>query len=138
MGRSPGFGSYTCNCGAIHTRFPCGSGPLVLNLAAYSNSPDHSTKGTISTVNGLYVLVNTRFQVLFHSPPGVLFTFPSQYCSTIGHWVVFRLGGWAPRIPCGLHVSAGTQDTAALLRISVTGLSPSSVWLPIQFSYPIQ
>ena len=24
-------------------------------------------------------LVNTRFQVLFHSPPGVLFTFPSQY-----------------------------------------------------------
>ena len=25
-------------------------------------------------------LVNTGFQVLFHSPPGVLFTFPSQYC----------------------------------------------------------
>ena len=24
-------------------------------------------------------LVGTRFQVLFHSPPGVLFTFPSQY-----------------------------------------------------------
>ena len=33
----------------------------------------------------LYLLVNTRFQVLFHSPPGVLFTFPSQYCFTIGH-----------------------------------------------------
>ena len=26
-------------------------------------------------------LVNTGFQVLFHSPPGVLFTFPSQYYS---------------------------------------------------------
>ena len=26
-------------------------------------------------------LVNTGFQVLFHSPPGVLFTFPSQYCA---------------------------------------------------------
>ena len=24
-------------------------------------------------------LVNTGFQVLFHYPPGVLFTFPSQY-----------------------------------------------------------
>ena len=24
-------------------------------------------------------LVDTGFQVLFHSPPGVLFTFPSQY-----------------------------------------------------------
>ena len=37
------------------------------------------------TNNVLCVLVNVRFQVLFHSPPGVLFTFPSQYCSTIGH-----------------------------------------------------
>ena len=34
---------------------------------------------------GLYALVSTRIQVLFHSPPGVLFTFPSQYCFTIGH-----------------------------------------------------
>ena len=60
----------------------------------------------------LCVLVNTGFQVLFHSPPGVLFTFPSQYCSTIGHQVVFRLGGWAPHIPIGFHVSDGTLDTA--------------------------
>ena len=47
----------------------------------------------------------------FHSPPGVLFTFPSQYCSTIGHQSVFRLGGWAPHSPYGFHVSVGTQDT---------------------------
>ena len=60
----------------------------------------------------LCVLVNIRFQVLFHSPPGVLFTFPSQYCSTIGHQVVFRLGGWAPRLLTGFHVSADTLDPA--------------------------
>ena len=30
---------------------------------------------------GLPQLVNTGFQVLFHSPPGVLFTFPSRYCA---------------------------------------------------------
>ena len=30
-------------------------------------------------LNALRQLVNTGFQVLFHSPPGVLFTFPSQY-----------------------------------------------------------
>ena len=59
----------------------------------------------------LCVLVNIRFQVLFHSPPGVLFTFPSQYCSTIGHRVVFRLGGWAPRLLTGFLVSADTLDT---------------------------
>ena len=139
MGRSHGFGSNTSDfIRPIQTRSRYGSGPKVLNLARYIHSPDHSTKGTRSLLDELSVLVSTRFQVLFHSPPGVLFTFPSQYCSTIGHWVVFRLGGWAPRIPCGFHVSAGTQDTAALLRISVTGLSPSSVWLPIQFSYPMQ
>ena len=78
----------------------------------------------------LCVLVNTGFQVLFHSPPGVLFTFPSQYFSTIGHQVVFRLGGWSPRIPCGFHVSAGTLDTNRQLYISLTRLSLSSVGFP--------
>ena len=57
------------------------SAPLLqqLNLATYNRSPDRSTKSTISPFDGLYVLVGTGFQVLFHSPPGVLFTFPSQY-----------------------------------------------------------
>ena len=34
---------------------------------------------------GLRLFVGTRFQVLFHSPSGVLFTFPSRYWFTIGH-----------------------------------------------------
>ena len=135
MDRSPGFGSYACNCRAVHTRFPFGCAPEVLNLATYINSPDRSTKSTTSHINVLCVLVNTRFQVLFHSPLGVLFTFPSQYCFTIGHWVVFRLGGWAPRLLCGFHVSADTLDTTNFVDISPTGLSPSSVGLPIPFCY---
>ena len=82
MGRSPGFGSNTTDfMRPVQTRSRCGSGPQVLNLASYIHSPDHSTKGTRSPVDGLSVLVSTRFQVLFHSPPGVLFTFPSQYSS---------------------------------------------------------
>ena len=56
-------------------------------------------------------LVNIGFQVLFHSAPAVLFTVPSQYWFSIGHQVVFRLGEWAPRLPCGFHVSTGTLDT---------------------------
>ena len=79
----------------------------------------------------LCVLVNIRFQVLFHSPPGVLFTFPSQYCSTIGHQVVFRLGGWSPRVLCGFHVPTDTLDTDHCFAVSSTGLSPSSVCLSI-------
>ena len=60
------------------------------------------------------MLVSTGFQVLFHSPPGVLFTFPSQYFSSIGHQVVFRLGGWSPRLLTGFLVSADTLDPAKL------------------------
>ncbi len=120
---------------AIHTRFPCGSATEWLNLAAYINSPDRSTKSTTSHFNVFCVLVNIRFQVLFHSPPGVLFTFPSQYCSTIGHQVVFRLGGWSPRVPIGFHVSDGTPDTAGCFAVSPTGLSPSTVSFPTLFDY---
>ena len=49
---------------------------------------------------------------LFHSPPGVLFTFPSRYWFAIGHRLVFSLGGWAPRIRTGFHVSRPTWDAA--------------------------
>ena len=83
------------------------------------------------------MLVNIRFQVLFHSPPGVLFTFPSQYCSTIGHQVVFRLRGWSPCVPYGFHVSVRTPDTNCLLWISSTWLSHSLIDLPRSFNYPL-
>src|SRR5678815_4924867 len=59
---------------------------------------------------GLPPFVGTRFQVLFHSPLGVLFTFPSRYSFTIGQQVVLSLGGWSPQIPPGLHVARGTQE----------------------------
>ena len=40
----------------------------------------------------------------------MLFTFPSRYWFTIGHQVVFSLGGWAPQIPTGFHVSRRTWE----------------------------
>src|SRR5699024_12062250 len=63
-----------------------------------------------SPINGLRLLVGTRFQVLFHSPSGVLFTFPSRYWFTIGHQGVFSLGRWSSRIPTECHVFRRTQD----------------------------
>ena len=57
------------------------SAPSLWNLT----SPAPATRRTVlQKVRGrayaaLPQLVNTGFQVLFHSPPGVLFTFPSQY-----------------------------------------------------------
>src|SRR5699024_4143748 len=58
----------------------------------------------------LRLLVGTRFQVLFHSPSGVLFTFPSWYWFTIGHQGVFSLGRWSSRIPTEFLVFRRTQD----------------------------
>ena len=134
MARSPGFGPMaTDSIRAINTRFRFASGTQYLKLASYYNSPDRSTKSTTPPFNGLCLLVSTRFQVLFHSPPGVLFTFPSRYCSSIGHQVVFRLGWWSTRLPTGFHVSGGTLDPISQPSLSPTGLSPSLVCLPMQF-----
>ena len=57
---------------------------MTLNLASHRNSPARSTKSTTSL--SLCLLVSLRFQVLFHSPPGVLFTFPSRYSSLSVTW----------------------------------------------------
>jgi hypothetical protein len=111
----------------VKTRFPCGYRPSALNLATYNNSPDRSAKSTLSSLNALQLLVNIGFQVLFHSPPGVLFTFPSRYCFTIGHQVVFSLGGWSPQLPTRFLVPRGTLDTGLPSHISHTGLLPSMV-----------
>ena len=82
----------------------------------------------------LYVLVGTRFQVLFHSPPGVLFTFPSQYytLSVIGEYL--GLEGGPPVFPPGFTCPAVLWILAGILRLSLTGLSPAVAGLPIPFS----
>ena len=68
----------------------------MLNLASKSNSPDRSTKSTRLHLNVLPQLVNTGFQVLFHSPPGVLFTVPSQYYALSVTKEYLALGGGPP------------------------------------------
>ena len=43
--------------------------------------------------------MGTWFQVLFHSPSGVLFTFPSRYLFTIGRQEYLALDGGPPGFP---------------------------------------
>ena len=105
-----------------------------LNLAAYHNSLARSTKSTWSIA--LPLLVSTGFQVLFHSPPGVLFTFPSQYYYSISHQLVFSLTEWSPLVHTGFLVSRATLDTARLPSdFDYATLTPI-VCLSIQFIYP--
>ena len=117
MDRSLGFGSISYDLlRPFQTRSRFGSvSYLILNLAIYNNSPDRSTKSTTSHLNVLCLFVSIGFHVLFHSPPGVLFTFPSRYCFTIGHQVVFSLMGWSPLLHTRFHVPRTTLDPASLI-----------------------
>ena len=47
----------------------------------------------------LSLLVSTGFQVLFHSPPGVLFTFPSRYYALSVAIQCLGLEGGPPGFP---------------------------------------
>ena len=91
--------------------------PFRLTSPRASDSLAHSTKGTPSHPKRvLRLLVGARFQVLFHSPPGVLFTFPSRYWCAIGHRVVLRLGWWSTQVRTGFHVPGPTQGPRRAVR----------------------
>ncbi len=130
MDSSPGFGSIATDSRPVKTRFPFGSSSLGLT------SPVTVTRRLINQkARGrtfvLPLIVDSRFQVLFHSPPGVLFTFPSRYFSSIGQQVVFSLREWSPQIHAGFLVPRVTRDTdKTSSTLSPTGLSPSPVYLP--------
>ena len=131
MDSSPGFASAASDSVAIlKARFHCGSVPTL-------TSPLTATRWLIlqkarrHTAGVLRLLVGARFQVLFHSPLGVLFTFPSRYWFAIGHRRVLSLGGWSPQIHTGFHVSGITRDPSlgpAVLR--VRGSHPVSPGFP--------
>ena len=90
--------------------------------------------------SSLLPLVGTRFQDLFHSPSGVLFTFPSRYWSTIGHGRVFSLGGWSPQIPTGFLVSRGTQVPKPLPQamFRLRDSHPLQWSIPAHFGYMLE
>jgi hypothetical protein len=98
----------------VRTRFRYGF-PTRVNLAtqrklAGSFFKRHAVTAASKLTTTLPRLVGTRFQVLFHSPPGVLFIFPSRYLSAIGHQGVFRLRGWSPQIHTEFHGLRATWD----------------------------
>ena len=77
----------------------------MLNLASYIHSPDHSTKGTISHIDVLYVLVSTRFQVLFTPLPGFFSPFLHSTASLSVIRLYLGLGGGPPGFPASSSCS---------------------------------
>src|ERR1700709_465239 len=116
MGRSLGFGSRARDSNALLGLAFATATPHGLTSPRTTNSQAHSSKGTQSPRQQNWLklsrLVGTRFQVLFHSPPGVLFTFPSRYLSAIGHQGVFRLSGWSRQIHTEFHGLGATWEHA--------------------------
>ena len=86
MVRSSGFGSTICNYVALF-RLAFASAPRLRRLTLLHTVTRRpilqkvrdQTNGSCRIV--LSLLVSIQFQVLFHSPPGVLFTVPSRYYS---------------------------------------------------------
>ena len=80
-------------------------------------------------------LVNTGFQVLFHSPPGVLFTFPSQYyaLSVTEEYLALRGG------PRSFHQGFSCLDVLWILpcpsRFRLRGFHPLWPVFPGPFCY---
>ena len=133
MDRSPGFGSTPTDSGPIKTWFPYGSTPEVLNLASKRNSPDRSTKSTRSYLRSTSTACRHRVSGSLSLPSRGSFHLSFTVLYAIGHWVVFRVGGWSPRIPTRFHVSGRTLDPAQLSPFSPTWFSHSLTGLPMPF-----
>src|SRR4030095_15065740 len=116
-----------------HAMVPIHSPPLSLLMGlALSRSAIKGPRRGFKHVRRLFVCM--RFQDLFHSPPGVLFAFPSRYWFTIGRLRVFSLGGWSPHLQTGFHVSRPTCRTlSSTTDFFHTGLSPAMAGLSIPF-----
>ena len=96
MVRSPGFGSiYVYSVGLFSLAFTVppadalGLHTQITRWIVLQKARRHP--------EGLRLLVRTQFQVLFHSPSGVLLTFPSRYLFSIDRKIYLALEGGPPR-----------------------------------------
>ena len=84
----------------------------------------------------LSLLVNTGFQVLFHSPPGVLFTFPSRYYALSVTILYLGLGGGPPCFPPDFSCPAVLWYRLAASGFRLRGCHPLRRRFPTRFHYP--
>ena len=82
---------------------------------------------------GVPQLVNTGFQVLFHSPPGVLFTFPSQYYALSVTKEYLALRGGPRSFPQGFPCLVVLWILPCLLIFPVRGFHPLRLAFPKPF-----
>ena len=128
MVRSSGFGSITSDTCPIQARFHYGFSILCFNLPLPISRRLILQQAHSQTFN-CCPPTDCKFMVScsFHSPHGVLFTFPSRYYFTIGHSIIFSLTRWSSQIHTEFHVLYATWDSKGLFQFSNTRLSLSLV-----------
>ena len=82
-------------------------------------------------------LVNTGFQVLFHSPPGVLFTFPSQYYALSVTISYLGLEGGPPGFPPDFSCPAVLWYRPEIRSFRLRGCYPLWLSFPSLFHYEL-
>lgn len=107
--------------------------PFRLTSPRASDSLAHSTKGTPSHRIGAPTARGRTVSGTVSLPSRGAFHLSFTVLYAIGHWVVFRVGGWSPRIPTRFHVSGRTLDPAQLSPFSPTWFSHSLTGLPMPF-----
>ena len=110
----------------IQARFHYGSAKW-LNLALQINSLDRSTKSTPSPNKSAPTPCMHAISGLFHSPPGVLFTFPSLYLFTIDHVMYLALAGG----PAGFNQGFTCPGLLEKTNIRSASLSLTRLSLPL-------
>ena len=104
MVRSSGFGSTSRNYVALF-RLAFASAPALNALTSLRNVTRRPVlqkvrhHALLRKAVALCLLVSIGFQVLFHSPPGVLFTFPSRYYTLSVTRSYLALGDGPPAFP---------------------------------------
>ena len=134
MDRSLGFGSMPCNS------TPCSdSVSLRLRDSHPLTSLHVMTRRLILQKarrhpSGLRPLAGPWFQVLFHSPPGVLFTFPSRYYALSVH---ISISPWRVVPPASHRVSRVPwySGSCSMHLLTPTRLSLSLAELPSSFCF---
>ena len=83
-------------------------------------------------------LVNTGFQVLFHSPHGVLFTFPSQYSALSVTKEYLALRGGPRSFPQGFPCLVVLWIPPCSFSLRLRGFHPLSPVFPVPFCWVIE
>ena len=111
-------------CALLTLGFPPAPRLPPLNLAGTRSSPDRSTGSTRSRPCGAPAACGRRVSGSLSLPSRGPFHLSLTVLCSIGHWVVFSLAGWSPRLPTGFLVSRGTLDPAAHARRRLRGSHP--------------